>query len=164
MLCCLHVETYGAVSRLEKQEYVLKQIRLNLKRKDCVRAMIQSRKMTGLLKSMQTAAAVKSASARMLKSLLYAVPPIQARQLFSRAITLNVLLMGETILFWIFLLFSVWSFCLMASKLHSTLLQSSRKHSPVLLKTYATHFSAFLKNVLPFPFQTISGAPVNQQK
>ncbi len=62
MIQDVHVETYGAVSRLEKQEYVLEQIRLNLKRKDYVRAMIQSRKMTGLLKSMQTAAAVKKAA------------------------------------------------------------------------------------------------------
>ena len=41
----VHVETYGSLSRFEKAEYILHQIRLNLLNKDYVRAKIQSRKM-----------------------------------------------------------------------------------------------------------------------
>ena len=41
----VHVETYGSLSKIEKAEYILHQIRLNLLRKDYVRALIQSRKM-----------------------------------------------------------------------------------------------------------------------
>lgn len=41
----VHVETYGSLTKLEKAEYILEQIRLNLLRKDYVRALIQSRKM-----------------------------------------------------------------------------------------------------------------------
>lgn len=41
----VHVETYGSLSKIEKAEYILHQIRLNLLRKDFVRALIQSRKM-----------------------------------------------------------------------------------------------------------------------
>ncbi len=45
MIQDVHVETYGSISKLEKAEYILQQIRLNLKRKDYIRTMIQSRKM-----------------------------------------------------------------------------------------------------------------------
>lgn len=45
MIQDVHVETYGSISKLEKAEYILEQIRLNLLRKDFIRAMIQSRKM-----------------------------------------------------------------------------------------------------------------------
>ena len=45
MIQDVHVETYGALSKLEKAQYILQQIRLNLLRRDYVRAMIQSRKM-----------------------------------------------------------------------------------------------------------------------
>lgn len=41
----VHVETYGSLSKKEKAEYILQQIRLNLLRKDYVRALIHSRKM-----------------------------------------------------------------------------------------------------------------------
>jgi len=41
----VHVETYGSLSKKEKAEYILQQIRLNLLRKDFVRTIIQSRKM-----------------------------------------------------------------------------------------------------------------------
>ena len=41
----VHVETYGALSKKEKAEYILQQIRLNLLRSDYLRALIQSRKM-----------------------------------------------------------------------------------------------------------------------
>ncbi len=41
----MHVETYGSLSKKEKAEYILQQIRLNLRRKDYVRALIHSRKM-----------------------------------------------------------------------------------------------------------------------
>lgn len=41
----VHVETYGSLTRVEKAEYILHQIRLNLLNKDYVRAKIQSRKM-----------------------------------------------------------------------------------------------------------------------
>ena len=39
------METYGSLSKKEKAEYILQQIRLNLRRKDYVRALIHSRKM-----------------------------------------------------------------------------------------------------------------------
>ena len=45
MIQDVHVETYGALSKLEKAKYILQQIRLNLLRKDYVRALIQSRNM-----------------------------------------------------------------------------------------------------------------------
>ena len=45
MIQDVHVETFGSVSRKEKAEYILQQIRLNLLRRDFVRALIQSRKM-----------------------------------------------------------------------------------------------------------------------
>jgi len=45
MIQDVHVETYGSISKLEKAEYILQQIRLNLLRKDYIRTMIQSRKM-----------------------------------------------------------------------------------------------------------------------
>ena len=45
MIQDVHVETYGALSKQEKAEYILQQIRLNLLRKDFIRALIQSRKM-----------------------------------------------------------------------------------------------------------------------
>jgi 26S proteasome regulatory subunit N5 len=45
MIQDVHVETYGSLSKKEKAEYILHQIRLNLLRKDFVRALIQSRKM-----------------------------------------------------------------------------------------------------------------------
>jgi 26S proteasome regulatory subunit N5 len=41
----VHVETYGALSRQEKANYILEQIRLNLLRKDHIRTAIHSRKM-----------------------------------------------------------------------------------------------------------------------
>lgn len=41
----VHVETYGSLTRVEKADYILHQIRLNLQNKDYVRAKIQSRKM-----------------------------------------------------------------------------------------------------------------------
>lgn len=41
----VHVETYGSLSKKEKAEYILQQVRLNLLRKDFVRALIHSRKM-----------------------------------------------------------------------------------------------------------------------
>jgi len=41
----VHVETYGSLSKLEKAEYILEQIRLNLLNKDYIRALLQSRKM-----------------------------------------------------------------------------------------------------------------------
>ena len=45
MIQDVHVETYGSLDKKEKAAYILHQIRLNLKRKDYVRALIQSRKM-----------------------------------------------------------------------------------------------------------------------
>jgi 26S proteasome regulatory subunit N5 len=45
MIQDVHVETYGSLSKKEKAEYILEQIRLNLLKKDYVRALIQSRKM-----------------------------------------------------------------------------------------------------------------------
>lgn len=45
MIQDVHVETYGSLSKKEKAEYILEQMRLNLKRKDYVRMLIQSRKM-----------------------------------------------------------------------------------------------------------------------
>jgi 26S proteasome regulatory subunit N5 len=45
MIQDVHVETYGALTKKEKAEYILEQIRLNLRKKDYVRALIQSRKM-----------------------------------------------------------------------------------------------------------------------
>jgi 26S proteasome regulatory subunit N5 len=45
MIQDVHVETYGSLSKKEKADYILEQIRLNLKRNDYVRALIQSRKM-----------------------------------------------------------------------------------------------------------------------
>lgn len=45
MIQDVHVETYGALSKLEKAQYILQQIRLNLLRRDYARALIQSRKM-----------------------------------------------------------------------------------------------------------------------
>jgi 26S proteasome regulatory subunit N5 len=41
----VHVETYGSLSKMEKAEFILEQIRLNLIRKDFIRTAIQSRKM-----------------------------------------------------------------------------------------------------------------------
>lgn len=41
----IHVETFGSLTKTEKAQYILQQIRLNLNRKDQVRALIQSRKM-----------------------------------------------------------------------------------------------------------------------
>lgn len=41
----VHVETYGSLSKKEKAEYILEQIRLNLIKKDYIRTMIHSRKM-----------------------------------------------------------------------------------------------------------------------
>lgn len=41
----VHVETYGSLSKKEKAEYILEQIRLNLLKKDYIRALIHSRKM-----------------------------------------------------------------------------------------------------------------------
>lgn len=40
----VHVETYGSLSKKEKAEYILEQIRLNLLRKDYIRTAIHSRK------------------------------------------------------------------------------------------------------------------------
>ena len=45
MIQDVHVETYGSLSKKEKAEYILEQIRLNLLKNDYVRALIQSRKM-----------------------------------------------------------------------------------------------------------------------
>lgn len=45
MIQDVHVETYGSLDKKEKAEYILQQIRINLRRKDYVRALIQSRKM-----------------------------------------------------------------------------------------------------------------------
>jgi 26S proteasome regulatory subunit N5 len=45
MIQDVHVETYGSLDKKEKAEYILHQIRINLKRKDYIRALIQSRKM-----------------------------------------------------------------------------------------------------------------------
>lgn len=41
----VQVETYGALDKKQKAEYILEQIRLNLIKKDFIRAMIHSRKM-----------------------------------------------------------------------------------------------------------------------
>jgi len=41
----VHVETYGSLTKREKADYIIHQVRLNLARKDLVRTMIQSRKM-----------------------------------------------------------------------------------------------------------------------
>jgi 26S proteasome regulatory subunit N5 len=41
----VHVETYGALTKKEKAMYILEQIRLNLLKKDYIRALIASRKM-----------------------------------------------------------------------------------------------------------------------
>ena len=41
----VHVETYGSLTKKEKAEYILFQISINLKCKDYIRALIQSRKM-----------------------------------------------------------------------------------------------------------------------
>jgi 26S proteasome regulatory subunit N5 len=40
----VHVETYGAMTKLEKVEYILEQVRLQLAKKDYVRAFITSKK------------------------------------------------------------------------------------------------------------------------
>jgi 26S proteasome regulatory subunit N5 len=60
--CCIiqdvHVETYGSLSRQEKAEYILHQIRLNLLNKDFVRAQIQSRKMNRSAPTMHHARAI----------------------------------------------------------------------------------------------------------
>ncbi|CAN0314669.1 unnamed protein product, partial [Laminaria digitata] len=40
----VHVETYGALTKKEKADFILEQIRLTLAKKDYVRALIQSRK------------------------------------------------------------------------------------------------------------------------
>jgi 26S proteasome regulatory subunit N5 len=45
MIQDVHVETFGSLSKKEKAEYILEQIRLNLARKDFIRSLIQSRKM-----------------------------------------------------------------------------------------------------------------------
>lgn len=39
----VHVETYGSLTKVEKAAYILEQIRLNLKKKDFIRALLQSR-------------------------------------------------------------------------------------------------------------------------
>jgi 26S proteasome regulatory subunit N5 len=41
----VHVETYGSLSKREKAEYILEQIRVTLLKKDYIRVMIHSRKM-----------------------------------------------------------------------------------------------------------------------
>ena len=41
----IHVETYGSLSKQEKAQYILEQIRLNLLKKDYIRTAIHSRKM-----------------------------------------------------------------------------------------------------------------------
>jgi 26S proteasome regulatory subunit N5 len=41
----VHVETYGSLPKKEKAEYIIEQIRVNMVRKDYIRALIQSRKM-----------------------------------------------------------------------------------------------------------------------
>eukprot|EP00607_Mallomonas_marina_P006675 CAMPEP_0182437664 /NCGR_PEP_ID=MMETSP1167-20130531/85198_1 /TAXON_ID=2988 /ORGANISM="Mallomonas Sp, Strain CCMP3275" /LENGTH=183 /DNA_ID=CAMNT_0024630659 /DNA_START=470 /DNA_END=1018 /DNA_ORIENTATION=+ len=41
----VHVETYGTLTKREKADYILQQVRLNLLRQDLIRTMIQSRKM-----------------------------------------------------------------------------------------------------------------------
>ncbi|KAJ1398882.1 hypothetical protein B484DRAFT_252151, partial [Ochromonadaceae sp. CCMP2298] len=41
----VHVETYGSLSKKEKASYILEQMRLNLIKKDYIRALIHSRKM-----------------------------------------------------------------------------------------------------------------------
>lgn len=41
----VHVETYGSISKLEKAEYILHQMRLNILNRDFTRTMIHSRKM-----------------------------------------------------------------------------------------------------------------------
>lgn len=41
----VHVETYGSLSKKEKAEYILEQMRLNLVQKDFIRMLIHSRKM-----------------------------------------------------------------------------------------------------------------------
>jgi 26S proteasome regulatory subunit N5 len=41
----VHVETYGSLSKQEKANYILEQIRLNLLKKDMIRTAIHSRKM-----------------------------------------------------------------------------------------------------------------------
>lgn len=45
MIQDVHVETYGSIPKKEKAEYILQQMRMNLKKKDYIRALIQSRKM-----------------------------------------------------------------------------------------------------------------------
>lgn len=40
----VHVETYGSLSKKEKAQYILEQMRLNLLKKDYIRALIHSRK------------------------------------------------------------------------------------------------------------------------
>ena len=40
----VHVETYGSLSKKEKADFILEQIRLNLLKKDYIRALIHSRK------------------------------------------------------------------------------------------------------------------------
>ena len=45
MIQDVHVETYGSIPKKEKAEYILHQMRLNLLKKDYIRALIQSRKM-----------------------------------------------------------------------------------------------------------------------
>ena len=49
MIQDVHVETYGSLSKKNKADYILQQIRLNLLQKDYVRALIQSRKMNRTL-------------------------------------------------------------------------------------------------------------------
>jgi len=41
----VHVETYGSLSKKEKAEYILEQMRITLVKKDYIRALIHSRKM-----------------------------------------------------------------------------------------------------------------------
>eukprot|EP01038_Epipyxis_sp_PR26KG_P008428 gene8428-11402_t len=45
MIQDVHVETYGSLTKQEKAEYILEQMRLTLLKKDLVRTMIHSRKM-----------------------------------------------------------------------------------------------------------------------
>ena len=60
MIQDVHVETYGSLSKKEKAEYILQQIRLNLLKKDYVRALIQSRYATGVKYCMEYSAECKS--------------------------------------------------------------------------------------------------------
>lgn len=58
----VHVETYGSLSKREKAEYIIQQVRLNLRRKDFVRALIHSRKMNRRTLEEASAAATSGSS------------------------------------------------------------------------------------------------------